>query len=214
LEQSVDTLKAKFDYLSKNEDSVIEETKQDGLGICVSFIYPNYAMEYSLPLTISPMLSVGEAGELINYPLIVHANYLIKAEELMAALPSGTNLSFVPPAWNATMYLPMDVYSHFVNTLGKMVKLGTLVFLSELDQTLIENQKKLGCYRYSFYGRHLLTKDGVTTDEYSKIIEIIKNNPDCEFVFSTDDKNLIAELGSVNNVQISVNQTFWGDKLN
>lgn len=212
LEQSVDQIDKKLKYLQLNKDLVCKVTNQTVLSLCVNFIYPLHSMKYNLPLTISPLLTIGEAKDLSQFSLGIHANYLITKEELTNDIPLG-NLDFVPEIWNINIYLPLEVYPHFTNSLGKIVKLGTLVFLSELDQSLIDGQKQLGCFKFSFYGRHLLDRADFTQEDFEKIISIVKLNQDCEFIIATDNSDLIIALDNYNNVQISENKRFWEGKI-
>jgi hypothetical protein len=213
LEQNVEKITAKINYLKNNLESVLKETNQPSLALSVNFIYPIYASEHNLPMTISPFLTITEANNLKSYPLTVHANYLVTAQELTEAIPIG-NSNIVPPGWTMNLYLPTDIYAHFTQSLGKVVKLGAIIFLSKLNQTLIDSLKKEGCYRFSLYGRHLLNHTDVEEVEISNIDSIIKNNPDCEFVLSTELTELIELIQDYPNVQLCVDQSYWSSKFN
>ncbi len=212
LEQNVEIITAKINFLQKNLEAVLLETNQPSLALSVNFIYPIYASEHNLPMTISPIVTVTEANNLTSYPLTVHANYLVTTNELIAAIPVG-NISFLPPAWNMNIYLPVDVYPHFTQSLGKVVKLGVIIFLSTLNQDLIDELNQEGCKRFSLYGRHLLNHVEVEDFEITNIENIIKNNQDSEFILSTEIEELINLVKDCNNVQICVDTSFWSNKL-
>jgi hypothetical protein len=213
LEQNVEKITAKMNYLKNNLESVLKETNQPSLSLSVNFIYPIYASEHNLPMTISPLLTITEASNLKEYPLTVHANYLVTAQELTEAIPIGSS-RLVPPGWTMNLYLPTDIYAHFTQSLGKIVKLGAIVFLSKLNQEIIDSLKKEGCMRFSLYGRHLLNHTEVEEVEINTIDNIIKNNLDCEFVLSTEIQELINLVKEYPNVQLCVDQSYWNSKLN
>jgi hypothetical protein len=212
-EQNVNTVNLKLDYYTKKQEKIMEETSQDVLAFSIFFVYPNFSNLFNIPTTISPLSVFSESYGLLTSKLNIYINYLATKEDLMDNVARGNKYDFVPATWNIRIYLPIDIMQHFLDSLGKVFKVGALVFLSELKQETIDGLKKSGCKNISLLGRHIMHQKDVDNLEISTIIDIITTNQDCEFIINTEIQEIIDKIKDLPNVQICINQGYWADKI-
>lgn len=213
LEQNINTVVNKLDLLIQKPDFILNSTNQEVLSLGVYFVYPSFSTLYNIPTSISPVSMFSEAYGLLNNKLNLYINYLATVEDLKDAIPVGYKYDFVPNNWSIKLYVPFAVYNIFKETLGKVFKMGAIVFLSELNQGRIDELKQTGCKSFSLLGRHILHQQDVNKEESNNIVEIIKNNSDCEFILNTEIQYLIDSVSDLANVQICLDKSFWEDKL-
>ena len=154
-----------------------------------------------------------ESYGLLEHKLNLYINYLAKLEDLLENIPVGYKYDFIPANWHINLYLPIDSYNHYKETLGKIFKLGALIFISELNQAKIDELKKLGCREFSLLGRHILHQKEVEESEIDQIVKTIQYNKDCQFILNTELEPLINQVQNLDNLQLCVNNSYWDDKL-
>jgi hypothetical protein len=213
LEQNINTVIDKLDYIKDKRQAILEETNQENMGLGIYSVYPNFSSLYGVPTTVSPISVFSESYGLFDQPMDIYMNYLATYEDLKEAIPAGNNYDAVPKNWNISLYLPISGYTHFVHSLGKIFKMGVIIFISELSQAKLDEFKQAGCRNFSLLGRHVLHQSEIGEDDVEQLTNIIKNNTDCSFILNTEVEALINNVGNMNNVQICLNKGFWDEKL-
>jgi hypothetical protein len=212
-EQDLGNVNTKLDYYIKHPDRVKDDTNQERLAFCVFFVYPLFSNKFNIPTTVAPLSIFSESLGLTTSDMDLYVNYLATLDDLKNNLAVGLNYDFIPKNWSIRLFVPVESYPHFVDSLGKIFKLGALIFLSQLNQELIDNLKKQSCKYISLLGRHIMTRKEVEIIEIEKIRDIIFNNPDCQFVLNTEIQELVDAVDQQDNVQICQDKSYWESRL-
>jgi hypothetical protein len=171
LEQNINTVVNKLDLLIQKPDFILNSTNQEVLSLGVYFVYPSFSTLYNIPTSISPVSMFSEAYGLLSSKLNLNINYLATLEDLKDAIPVGYKYDFIPSNWSINLFVPFTVYNIFKETLGKVFKMGAIVFLSELNQSRIDELKQTGCKSFSLLGRHILHQIDVNEEECNSIVD-------------------------------------------
>lgn len=213
IEQSITHAISKLNYFIQNQLQVIQDTNQDLLSFVVYIVGPSFSSINNVPTTISLSSLFAESSTLINQKVNVYINYLATSDDMLINVPETMNYSFLPENWNVFMYVPLDVLDEFRTNTDRIDNLGGLIYLRELNQSVLDSFVLKGFKNFSLLGRHIIKPGEVTEAEISNIINIINNNEDCNFVVNSEMDEVVTKIQDLPNVQICQNNTYWSSKI-
>ncbi len=213
MEQSIANVTTKLSYFIQDQATAIQNTNQNQLSFGVYIVCPSFSSINNVPTTISLSSLFAESGSLTNDNVNVYINYLATSEDLLVNVPETSNYSFLPASWNVFMYVPLDVLDMFKLQTDRVDNLGGLIYLRDLDQLILDGFKAKGVKNFSLLGRHIIKPGLVTAIEITSIIDIITNNPDCNFIVNSEMESVVSKIQDLEHVQICLDKAYWQSKI-